>query len=118
MHERSAGSGKWALATAATACVLSSTCCVLPLALVLIGFSGAWLARLRILAPYSPLLSAVAILALIAAGKAVFRPPGACDSKSPAQNSRPSRLPRVLFWLIAALVVIVIVLPLAAPVFY
>ena len=41
-----------------------SSCCLLPLALTLLGISGAWMANLRALATYQPYFIGVALLAL------------------------------------------------------
>ncbi|MBZ0259087.1 MAG: mercury transporter MerT [Hyphomicrobiales bacterium] len=44
--------------------LLASTCCVLPLALVTLGVSGAWIGNLTALSPYQPyfLISAFGLL--------------------------------------------------------
>ena len=47
--------------------VLASACCVLPLALVSLGVSGAWIGSLTLLEPYKPYI-AVVTLALIGGG--------------------------------------------------
>lgn len=102
-----------ALATAAVASVLASSCCLLPLLLVSVGLSGAWLGDLRILQPYSPILTGVAVVALVFAGHSLQRP-ASCRVGSPASRS----FYRVSFWLIAALTLILLVTPLVAPWFY
>jgi mercuric ion transport protein len=102
-----------ALATAAVASVLASSCCLLPLLLVSVGLSGAWLGDLRILQPYSPILTGVAVVALVFAGHSLRRP-ASCRVGSPSSRS----LYRVSFWLIAALTLILLVTPLVAPWFY
>ena len=101
-----------ALTTAAVASLLASGCCLLPLLLVSVGFSGAWLGNLRILQPYSPILAGIAVVALAFAGRSLRR-------SSCRVSSAPSRsLYRGSFWLIAALTLILLVTPLVAPWFY
>ena len=102
-----------ALATAAAASLLASSCCLLPLLLVSVGLSGAWLGDLRILQPYSPILTGVAVVALVVAGQSLRRP-ASCRVGGPASRS----FYRVSFWLIAALTLILLVTPLVAPWFY
>ena len=103
----------WALTTAAVASLLASSCCLLPLLLVSVGLSGAWLGSLRILQPYSPILTGIAVVALAFAGQSLRR------SSSCPVGSAPSRsLYKGLFSLIAALTLIVLVTPLIAPWFY
>ena len=40
--------------------ILASTCCVVPLLLVAVGISGAWIGNLTALEPYKPYFAAVA----------------------------------------------------------
>ena len=44
--------------------VAASTCCIVPLALVSVGVSGAWIGSLAALAPYQPYFVAFAIACL------------------------------------------------------
>lgn len=107
-----------ALTLAALATLLASTCCVLPLVLVIVGLSGAWIARLQLLAPYATALSVVAVGALALAGWQIFRRRGAaCNADgSPCELVRAST--RRWFWVVAALALVPIVVPLIAPWFY
>ncbi len=91
------------MTTAAVSSVLASTCCLLPLAFVSLGLTGAWLARLRILQPYSPILIGISLVALLAA----------------AHNGIPRRpIYRAAYGVIAALTLILILMPVIAPWFY
>jgi mercuric ion transport protein len=92
-----------ALTAAAIASALASSCCLLPLAFVSLGLTGAWLGRLRMLAPYSPILIGISVVALLAAAyKGV--------PKRPLYSSA--------FSVIAALTLILLLLPVIAPWFY
>jgi mercuric ion transport protein len=102
-----------ALATAAVASLLASSCCLVPLLLVSVGFSGAWLGNLRILQPYSPILTGIAVVALVFAGESLRRP---LSCRVGSATSRT--LYRVSFWLIAALTLTLLVSPVVAPWFY
>jgi mercuric ion transport protein len=53
-----------ALAAGGIAAVLASACCVGPLVLLSVGFSGAWIANLTALSPYRPIFIALASIAL------------------------------------------------------
>src|SRR3546814_5484443 len=53
-----------AIVGASIAAVGASVCCVVPLALVLLGISGAWIGNLTALDPWRPWLSAAALLSL------------------------------------------------------
>ena len=62
----------------ATPAILASTCCLGPLVLVALGFSGAWIGNLTVLEPYLPLFIGVALVALLFAWRRIFRPASAC----------------------------------------
>jgi mercuric ion transport protein len=105
-----------ALATAAVASLLASTCCLLPLALVSAGLTGAWLANLRALQPYSPVLIGIAIAALAFAGRSLFRSRSILLCR--IDGGAKPRLYKATFWLVAALTLILLVMPVVAPWFY
>ncbi len=46
------------------AAITASTCCLGPLVLVALGFSGAWIGNLTVLEPYRPLFIGAALVAL------------------------------------------------------
>ncbi|MGV8617633.1 mercuric transporter MerT family protein, partial [Pseudomonas aeruginosa] len=46
--------GRGALLTGGLAAILASTCCLGPLVLIALGFSGAWIGSLTVLEPYRP----------------------------------------------------------------
>jgi mercuric ion transport protein len=98
-----------ALLLAALAALLASSCCLLPLVFVLVGISGAWIAQLTLLQPYSACLEAIAALALGVAGWRIYRP-ASCRIATPAA--------RAGFWLVALLTVLPIGVALLAPWFY
>jgi mercuric ion transport protein len=110
-----------ALATAGIAALLASGCCVAPLVLALVGVSGAWISQLRRIEPYSPWLMALSLVALAVAGWRLYRRPvstaGACDVDDAACR-RSNRVARRWFWLVGALALIPVLVPLAAPWFY
>jgi len=110
-----------ALALAAFATLLACTCCVLPLVLVILGLSGAWISRMHVLEPYAPALIAVAIASLGLAAWQIFRTSAQAGDACNADGS-PCRVvqssARRWFWLVASLALVPIVLPLLAPWFY
>ena len=99
----------WALTTAAIGSILASSCCALPLLLVSVGLTGAWLGHLRVLQPYSPVLLAISVTALLAAGYRIF---------FSRMRMRMRPLYRAAFWIIAALTLILLLMPVIAPWFY
>lgn len=110
--------GRW-MALAVVWTLLASTCCVLPLVLVLAGITGAWMANLVALKPVTPLFIALAVGSLAWAGYLVFfRPQQACGiGDGPAcDTTRP--LMRKLFIACALFVAVLLCFPLFAPLFY
>src|SRR5436190_17748752 len=78
--------------------LLASSCCLLPLLLLSIGISGAWIAQLTALAPYQPLFLGVAAIAL---GLGFWRAYRRQDCAVGALCERPAvpRTTKVLLWL-------------------
>ncbi|GAB3648179.1 mercuric transporter MerT family protein [Ramlibacter alkalitolerans] len=114
------GSAPAALTLAGIAALLSSACCVVPLVFAIVGISGAWIGQLRVLEPWSGVLSALALAALGTAGWRLYRPAAdaACDTRDPAACRRVGSTARRWFWLVAVLTLIPLLVPLAAPLFY
>ena len=107
-----------ALTAAAAASLLASSCCLLPLALVSVGFSGAWLGQLRVLQPYSPIFISIAIAALVLAGRSLFSRRGRSTASCSVDSVAARPLFKTAFWLIAALTLILLLMPAVAPWFY
>jgi mercuric ion transport protein len=105
------------LAFAVLASVLASTCCVLPLVLVLVGITGAWMVQLTALKPLTPYAIALTVGALGWAGWLLFRPAAACaiDDQGCA-TTRP--LMRKVFLGCAVFIALLLGFPLIAPLFY
>ena len=105
------------IAVAVLASLLASTCCVVPLALVLVGVTGAWMANLQALKPVTPYAIALTLGALAWAGWLVFRPARACDiADGDCAKTRP--LMRRVFIACTLFVALLLGFPLIAPLFY
>lgn len=110
--------GRGALAAGGIAALLASTCCLGPLALVALGFSGAWIGNLTGLEPYRPLFIGTALLALFFAGRRIFRPPKVCRPGDVCAVPRVKAIYRLVFWIVAALVLVAMAFPYVLPLFY
>ncbi len=113
-----AGAGRGALAASGLAAILASTCCLGPLVLLSLGFSGAWIANLTALEPYRPVFLGIALLALFLAGRRVFRPATACRPGEVCAIPQVRTTYRVVFWAVAALIAVGLIFPWIAPWFY
>ncbi|MBI2380513.1 MAG: mercuric ion transporter MerT [Gammaproteobacteria bacterium] len=107
-----------ALAAGGLAALLASTCCLGPLVLVTLGFSGAWIGNLAVLEAFRPYFLAVAFVAMGFAGRAIFRPASACSPGELCAAPRVRRAYRWLFWAVALLVMVALGFPWIAPLFY
>jgi mercuric ion transport protein len=105
------------IALAVLASLLASSCCVLPLALVLVGVTGAWMANLQALKPVTPYAIGLTLAALAWAGWLVFRPARACDIADGACATTRPLLRRVFIGCVL-FVALLLGFPLIAPLFY
>lgn len=107
-----------ALALGGLAAILASTCCLGPLLLIALGFSGAWIGNLTVLEPYRPVFIAVALLALYFAWRRIYRPTEKCQPGEICALPQTKRTYIVLFWAVVVLVLIALSFPYIAPFFY
>lgn len=116
MARKNSGLG-W-LALAVGSMLIASTCCVLPLALVLVGITGAWMSNLVALKPITPVFTVLALASLGWAGYLVFRPAIACapGEGNVCETTRP--IMRRVFVGCALFIAALLIFPLIAPVFY
>ena len=110
------------VALAVVASLLASTCCVLPLVLVLVGITGAWMSTLVAMKPVTPYAIAVCVGALGWAGWLLFKPAAACRiGDAPGEDgscatTRP--VVRRVFVVCALMIGLLLSFPLFAPLFY
>ena len=112
------GTGSGALFVGGLAAILASTCCLGPLILVALGLSGAWIGNLTLLEPYRPLFIGCALVALFFAGRRIFRPAEACEPGEVCAVPRARRVYKIVFGIVSALVLIALVYPYLAKLFY
>ncbi|AGG90844.1 MULTISPECIES: mercuric ion transporter MerT [Rhodanobacter] len=110
--------GKGALAIGGLAAILASTCCLGPLVLVMLGFSGAWIGNLTILEPYRPIFIAAAIVLLFFAYRRIFRPAAACRPGEVCAIPQVRATYKIVFWVVVALVLVALAFPYVLPLFY
>ncbi|MGQ0835867.1 MAG: mercuric ion transporter MerT [Gammaproteobacteria bacterium] len=109
---------KSTLAVGGLAAILASTCCLGPLLLVALGFSGAWIGNLTVLEPYRPIFIGAALVALFFAYRRIFRPVHACNPGEVCALPQTRRTYKALFWFVAALALVALAFPYIFPSFY
>ncbi len=107
-----------ALFAGALAAILASTCCLGPLLLVALGFSGAWIGNLTVLEPYRPIFIGVALLAMFFAYRRIFRPVTACKPGEVCAVPQVRKVYKIIFWIVVALILVALGFPYVMPLFY
>lgn len=107
-----------ALAAGGIAAILASACCLGPLVLVTLGVGGAWVANLQALEPLRPVFIAVALAALFLAWRRLYRRTAPCAPGEVCAMPATRQGYRMLFWIVAALVLVALAFPYFVPLFY
>lgn len=110
--------GRGALFAGGLAAILASTCCLGPLVLVALGFSGAWIGNLTVLEPYRPIFIGAALIALFFAWRSIFRPAQACKPGDICAVPQVRTTYRLIFWIVTVLVAVALAFPYVLPLFY
>lgn len=100
------------------AAILASTCCLGPLVLVALGFSGAWIGNLTAFEPYRPWFLAAALVALAFAWRRIYRPVQSCQPGEVCALSAARQAYKFIFWGVAVLVLSAMGFPYLAKYFY
>ena len=110
--------GRTALFAGGLAAILASTCCLGPLVLITLGFSGAWIGNLTAQEPYRPIFIGVALVALFFAWRRIYRPVQACKPGEICAIPQVRAAYKLIFWSVAALIVVALGFPYVMPFFY
>ena len=98
---------------------LASSCCILPLVLISLGVSGAWIGQLTALEPYKPLFLLVATGFLLAGFWDIYlRKPKPCEDGSYCARPESSIVKQVALWAGALIVLAALTIDVWAPYFY
>ncbi|MCB1936391.1 MAG: mercuric ion transporter MerT [Nitrosomonas sp. PRO4] len=107
-----------ALIAGVLSAILASVCCLGPLVLIALGFSGAWIGNLAALEPYRPIFIGMALAAMFFAYRRIFHPVQACKPGEICSIPRVKTVYKIIFWVVAVLVVIALTFPYVLPLFY
>lgn len=99
--------------------VLASSCCVVPLALVTLGASGAWIGNLSALAPYKAYFTIIT-LAFLGAGfwQVYFKKSVVCEEGTHCASPTSGRITKAVLWAATLLVLSALTVDWWAPLFY
>ena len=99
--------------------VLASSCCLLPLTLVTLGASGAWISNLSALDSYKGYFTVVTIIFLGAGFWQVYRRKEvACEDSIYCASIKSTILTKIALWIATVLVTSALTIGWWAPLFY
>ncbi len=99
--------------------VLASSCCIVPLLLVTLGVSGAWIGSLSALEPYKPWFATITILFLgIGFWQVYWKPKQECEEGSYCASPKSDRVVKIALWSATLLVALALTINYWAPIFY
>ena len=111
-------SAKGSLAAGLLAAIGASVCCVAPLVLLALGIGGAWIGSLTTLEPYRPIFIGLTLLFLGVAFRRLYLVPQVCEPGALCADLKITRRQRLIFWLVATALVVLLAVPSLAPLFY
>ncbi len=109
---------KGSLAAGTLAAIGASVCCVGPLLLLALGIGGAWIGNLTALEPYRPIFIGLTLVFLGLAYRQLYLVPQLCALGADCPDPRALKRQRVIFWLVGVLLLVLLAVPWAAPLFY
>ena len=113
LGDRAPHANGWFATGGLAGALLASSCCVVPLVLVTIGVSGAWIGKLTALERYSPIFIAVALLCIgLGFWNVYFRQGGSCATE------RSAVVAKIVLWVAAVLTLVALTTNWWAPLFY
>jgi len=115
---RIAPNAKAALVGGLLASIGASACCVGPLLLLSLGIGGAWIGHLTALEPYRPVFIVLVLVFLGLAFRKLYFVPQICDSEANCAADRTKNAQRLIFWIVAPLLLVLVAVPWLMPLFY
>jgi mercuric ion transport protein len=100
-----------ALAGAALAAIGASVCCVVPLVLVLLGISGAWISHLTALDAWRPWFSAATLVCLGLAYWTLRRAASRCEGDGACADRALLRRRRLILVIATVLIALLLLFP-------
>ncbi|MHA7601420.1 mercury transporter MerT [Alicycliphilus denitrificans] len=108
---------KNSLAAGALAAIGASVCCVVPLVLLMMGIGGAWIASLTALEPLRPWFIAATVLFLGLAFRRLYFQQPVCEPGTTCSQSSVLKHQRLIFWIVALVLLALLSVPWLAPLF-
>jgi len=110
--------GRGPLFAGGLAAILASACCLGPLVLIMLGFSGAWIGNLTALEPYRPIFLGAAVVAMFFAYRRIFKPAQDCTQGEICAIPHVRRTYKIVFWAVVVVLLVAFAFPYVLPLFY
>ncbi|MEQ8396130.1 mercuric transporter MerT family protein [Thalassobaculum sp.] len=99
--------------------VLASSCCIVPLLLVTLGVSGAWIGNLTVLEPYKLWFAGVGLIFVgLGFRQVYFKAQAACAEGSYCARPQSALVTKAALWAATALVLLALTINWWAPFLY
>ena len=108
---------KGSLIAGVLAAIGASVCCVGPLVLLALGIGGAWIAHLTALEPLRPWFIAATFLFVGLAFRRLYFQQPACEPGDACARSSVLKRQRLIFWIVALVLLALLSVPWLAPLF-
>ena len=108
---------KGSLVASVLAAVGASVCCVGPLVLLTLGIGGAWIANLSALEPLRPWFIAATLVFLGLAFRRLYLQPQVCEPDVACAQPIVLKRQRLIFWIVAVLLLALLSVPWLASYF-
>jgi mercuric ion transport protein len=100
------------------AAVGASVCCVGPLVLLLLGVGGTWIGSLTAMEPLRPYFIGLTLLFLGLAFRKLYLMPQPCAPGAACANPAAVKRRRFTFWIVGAMLLVLLAVPWFATLFY
>ena len=110
--------GKSTLIVGLLLAIGASVCCVGPLLLLALGIGGSWVGSLTSMETYRPIFIGLTLLFLGMALRKLYLVPQVCTPGTPCADPRTIKWQRLMFWIVAVSIFVLLALPTLAPLFY
>ena len=100
--------GRWPMIMGFLASIGATLCCVMPLLLLTLGISGAWIGKLQMFVPYQPYFIGVVVLLFAYAGYKIHLPVDKCNVGLSCALPLVRKRRISIFWIVLFLASIII----------
>ena len=102
---------KSSILAGALAAIGASVCCVAPLALLMLGVSGAWISYLTAFEPFRPYFIGLTLLFLCLAFRKLYLVKPACATGDACAEKRVLTRQRLIFWFATVCLLLLVAFP-------